>query len=247
MQGANVRSFFQSDTFGIKVRLPASWALRHPAGANWITCLWPADMGAGGGGGGIPDAPADQFHYGRHQSAWEMVAEEAPIDGQIYGRQSTAWTPIPPAVEEAPPDGWTYGRRNTGWQQLEQIFANVNSPTFTGQPRAPHPAPFDDTTQLATTAWTRATIATEGGGVEEVPGSGAVSAPSRASGAPAALPGRTSSPSASRRSSRRRSPAIRPRRRSREAAGTPGSRPANSLLTNSPASPPAFSRLPAGR
>ena len=73
MTGGNVRSLFQSDTIGIKVRLPASWGLRHPAGANWITCLWPADVG-GGGGGGIPDAPFDGTPYGRRDGAWDHVA-----------------------------------------------------------------------------------------------------------------------------------------------------------------------------
>ena len=127
--------------------MPASWGLRHPAGANWITCLWPSDLG-GGGGSGIPDAPTDGTHYGRHDGGWANVTEEAPIDGDIFGRQSTAWAPIPPAVDEAPADGWTYGRRNTGWQQLEP-----SSPTSIRRPspasrRAPHPPPFDDTDQI---------------------------------------------------------------------------------------------------
>ena len=145
MAGANVRSLFQSDTIGIKVRLPASWGLRHPAGANWITCLWPTDTGGGGGGGGIPDAPFDGTPYGRRDGAWDHV------------------------LEPAPDDGFTYARRGVFWQQLEPVFAPIISPSFTGSPTSLHPPPFDDSTRIPTTAWTRATIATEAGGVPEAP------------------------------------------------------------------------------
>ena len=54
MAGANVRSFFQTDTFAHMVRLPASWGLRHPAGANWITCIFAPRPRRLGGGDGHP-------------------------------------------------------------------------------------------------------------------------------------------------------------------------------------------------
>jgi hypothetical protein len=146
MQAQNVRSFFQSDTFGLKVRLPASWSLRHPDGANWITCLWPADIGAGGGG--MPDAPADQFTYGRHQGAWAPVAEEVPATPPATGFARTnvstsPWVPI---------------------ENLTAHLAPLDSPVFTGAPAAPHPPPGDASTRVATTQFVR-----DAGGLEEVP------------------------------------------------------------------------------
>ena len=171
--------------------------------------FWPATS-SGGGGGGIPDAPADQFYYGRHQGDG-MVAEEAPIDGQTYGRQSTAWTPTRrPLRRPRPMAGPTAGATPAGSSSSRFSPTSIRRP-LPASPGA-YPAPFDDTTRLATTAWTCATIATEGGGVEEVPAApfGAFAGVRGAGGAT----WRTSSPSTSRRSSRRRSPAIRRRRRS---------------------------------
>jgi hypothetical protein len=154
--GTSVRSFFQTDTLGLKVRLPASWGLRHPAGANWITCLWPADMGAGTGGG-IPDAPADEFHYGRHQGGWDAVL--APGD-------------VPEEVPTAPAAG-AYARvRSAGaatWVTLNDIgVAPLASPIFTGAPRAPTPPPGTANDTIATTQFV-ADNAGAGGGVEDVP------------------------------------------------------------------------------
>jgi hypothetical protein len=145
----NVRSFFQTDTLGLKVRLPASWGLRHPAGANWITCLWPADMGAGTGGG-IPDAPADEFTYGRHQGAWEQVVEDAPATppatGFVRTNVSTSpWVPI---------------------DNLLAPYAPLISPIFGGAPRAPHPPAADASDRIATTQFVADNASA---GVEEVP------------------------------------------------------------------------------
>ncbi len=43
---------------------------------------------------------------------------------------------------------------------LKRAFekANINSPTFTGQPKAPTPTPGDDSTKIPTTSWVRALV-----------------------------------------------------------------------------------------
>jgi hypothetical protein len=114
-QGQRVHSMFQHDTVGIKVRIPASWTLRHPAAANWITCIWPSDIG--GGGEGMPEAPYDEFHYGRHQGAWSPICDEAPATAGAYVRVSDA-----------------AGKR---WEDMNPALAGMaplNSPQFTGIP-----------------------------------------------------------------------------------------------------------------
>jgi hypothetical protein len=151
MTGASVRSFFQTDTLGLKVRLPASWGLRHPAGANWITCLWPSDMGAGTGGG-IPDAPADDEVYGRHMGAWSPVVEEAPATPPATGFIRTN-------VQTSP------------WVPLENFlapYAPLASPAFIGTPTAPTQLQADSTTRLATTQFVH-DVAGAASGVEDVP------------------------------------------------------------------------------
>jgi hypothetical protein len=152
MQGQRVHSMFQSDSVGIKVRIPASWTIRHPAAANWITCVWPSDIG--GGGEGMPEAPFDEFVYGRHQSGWTPVCEEP------------AASPANTAYVRA-----SYGAPG-GWYPLEQfltIYAPLISPFFGGTPRAPHPPANDASTQIATTQFVRDNAGSGGGGIEEVP------------------------------------------------------------------------------
>jgi hypothetical protein len=156
IQGANVRSFFQSDTFGLKVRLPASWGLRHLAGANWITCVWPSDLG-GAGSGGLPDAPADGTFYGRHDGAWANVVEEAPATG----------------AREAMAANYYVRHGSSGWTHLDQAlggeYAPLASPQFTGNPIAPTQAPGDASARLATTQFVADNAA---GGIPEAPPDG---------------------------------------------------------------------------
>jgi hypothetical protein len=158
MQGQRVHSMFQSDSVGIKVRIPASWTIRHKAAANWITCVWPSDIG--GGGEGMPEAPFDESVYGRHQSAWTPVCEEP------------AASPANTAYVRA-----SYGAPG-GWYPLEQfltIYAPLISPFFGGTPRAPHPPANDASTQIATTQFVRDNAGSGGGGgIEEVPAAGGV-------------------------------------------------------------------------
>jgi hypothetical protein len=154
MAGGNVRSLFQSDTFGLKVRLPASWGLRHSAGANWVTCVWPSDLGAGGGTG-IPDAPTDGTFYGRHDGAWANVVEEAPA---IITRSGAA-------VD-------AYVRHGaTGWTHLDDAltdYAPLASPQFTGNPTAPTLPGGSRDARLATTAFVTDAVSSVSG-LPEVP------------------------------------------------------------------------------
>jgi hypothetical protein len=150
MRGQRVHSLFQSDTLGIKVRIPAAWALRHPAGANWITCLWPSDVG--GGDGGLPEAPFDEFSYGRRQGGWEPVAPDVTALGaHVRLRDAT-------------------GNR---WEDLSPTLANtapLDSPIFIGSPQAPTPPNGDASNRLATTQFVADNAGSGGGdGVPEIP------------------------------------------------------------------------------
>jgi hypothetical protein len=152
-QGQRVRSLFQTDTVGIKLRIPASWALRNPAGANWVTAVWPSDIG--GGGEGMPEAPFDEFSYGRHQGNWHPVCDEAPADA----------SPIPYVRASAGPSG--------GWYPLDNFllgYAPLISPQFGGTPRAPHPPAADASDRIATTQFVHDNAGSGGGGgIEDVP------------------------------------------------------------------------------
>jgi hypothetical protein len=165
-QAQRVRSMFQTDTVGIKIRIPASWALRTPDAANWITCIWPSDIG--GGGEGMPEAPYDEFHYGRHQGTWAAVCEEPPATPTGTGYVRTSY---------GAPGGW-YAIDNFG-------FASLNSPAFIGTPTAPTPPQGDVSSRLATTQFVRENAGEGGGGgggVEEVPETPGVYARTRLGG-----------------------------------------------------------------
>ena len=57
--------------------------------------------------------------------------------------------------------GW--GKRSAT-VALQSGKAPLASPTFTGTPRAPTPAPEDDSTKIATTEFVTAAVAAGGGG-----------------------------------------------------------------------------------
>lgn len=130
----------------------------------------------------IPEAPADQYYYGRHQFGWAQVVEEAP---ELTARLSvTGWARasfgadvpwialddvLANYLPDAPVDGFTYGRRSGFWQQLEQIFATYNSPQFLGTPTAPTAPPADNSLVLANTTFVNAAIAAAESGVSDVP------------------------------------------------------------------------------
>ena len=53
---------------------------------------------AGGGGGGVPEAPTDSRNYARYNATWNPIVSfpEAPGDGQYYARRQLSWQAIPP-------------------------------------------------------------------------------------------------------------------------------------------------------
>src|SRR5262245_15115095 len=61
-------------------------------------------------------------------------------------------------ITDAPSDGTLYGRLNGAWSpaQAAGSYAPINSPTFTGDPKAPTPATGDNDTSVATTAFVKA-------------------------------------------------------------------------------------------
>jgi hypothetical protein len=70
-------------------------------------------------------------------------------------------------------NGWIWKIRNAGntaWDTLLDLLtalnlkANLASPTFTGDPKAPTPSPGDNDTSIATTAFVAAAVAASGGG-----------------------------------------------------------------------------------
>lgn len=67
--------------------------------------------------GGIPEAPANGFTYGREgdTATWNVVPIEAPVDGQLYARNLRAWVSIPYPIPDAPNDGNLYGRASGAW------------------------------------------------------------------------------------------------------------------------------------
>jgi hypothetical protein len=64
-------------------------------------------------------------------------------------------------ISDAPSDGTLYGRLNGAWSpaQAAGSYAPINSPTFTGDPKAPTPATADNDTSIATTAYVKANLA----------------------------------------------------------------------------------------
>jgi hypothetical protein len=63
--------------------------------------------GGGGGGDGVPEAPTDDFTYGRINAEWVRIPGEADNDGRQYGRQSKSWTHIAGSgvIDPGPGDG----------------------------------------------------------------------------------------------------------------------------------------------
>ena len=99
-----------------------------------------------------------------YTSAWVTTSgiDEAPLDGQQYGRTSSAWTVIvpnptwstlsgkpstfPPTVPIAQSD-------ITNLTADLALKAPLDSPVFTGDPKAPTPTAGDNDTSVATTSF----------------------------------------------------------------------------------------------
>src|SRR5262245_66063123 len=75
-------------------------------------------------------------------------------------------------ISDAPSDGTRYGRLNGAWSpaQAAGSYAPINSPTFTGDPKAPTPTAGDNDTSIATTAFVTSAISTAGGSYQPLDG-----------------------------------------------------------------------------
>ena len=111
---------------------------------------------------------------------------EAPNDGQLYGRQSLGWSVVVgggatpsgalPAMDSVANAGTSllYSRGDhvhpsdttkadiTYVDTKDALKADIASPVFTGDPKAPTPSPGDNDTSIATTAFVAAALAAGG-------------------------------------------------------------------------------------
>jgi len=70
-------------------------------------------------------------------------------------------------IEEAPTDGAMYARQSSGWAAITAAgYAPLASPVFTGDPRAPTPAPGDNDTSIATTGFVGNAISSAASGLQ---------------------------------------------------------------------------------
>src|SRR5262245_5659724 len=95
---------------------------------------------------------------------------EAPVDGSQYARKNAGWVVVSGGggIADAPSDGVRYARLNAAWSNIDTVFATISalsakadlaSPTFTGDPKAPTPTAGDNDTSIATTAFVTNAVA----------------------------------------------------------------------------------------
>lgn len=92
------------------------------------------------------------IYYRSGPDTWSPVTLEAASMALSSGTLSAL-------VEEAGTTGIVYGRQTGGWANLGLIFATLDSPVLTGDPRAPTPPTTDNDTSIATTAYVKANLA----------------------------------------------------------------------------------------
>lgn len=86
---------------------------------------------AGGGGGGISDAPSDGTPYSRQDAGWVSAIEDAPSDGKPYARKDADWeeieavATIPLAIPVACSDETTFLTAGNSKAVFEMPFAMV--------------------------------------------------------------------------------------------------------------------------
>lgn len=103
-----------------------------------------------------------------YMTDWIIAAgtPEAPIDGQQYGRQASGWTVVGWTTlagkpSTFPPMAHTHAQSEvTGLTAALANKADLSSPTFTGDPKAPTPTAGDNDTSIATTAFVTGAVAT---------------------------------------------------------------------------------------
>lgn len=180
--GGNIASINGQTGPAITIAAGAGISVTNPS-ANTIQI-----NNTGGGGGGIPEAPSDSTLYGRKNGAWAQaqpldgdltaLAGLTGLNVIYYRSGSDTWSAVTVGtglafvggtltatggggggIPEAPTDSKYYARRNSAWADISVTFAPLASPTFSGTPSAPTAAAADNSTQLATTAFVKTTVA----------------------------------------------------------------------------------------
>lgn len=92
------------------------------------------------------------------------IIEEAPSDGTIYGRQDGGWSAVAGVSAAGTPFTPAGGIASTNvqaaLQEVDAEKAPLASPILTGNPQAPTPAPGDNDTSIATTAFVSDAVGT---------------------------------------------------------------------------------------
>jgi hypothetical protein len=114
------------------------WLAGDPTDAMMPATKGYVDAGGSGGGGGIPEAPADGVTYGRRNGGWMGVLPLA--GGTMTGALTLAGAPVgnldavtkayadaikAAALPDAPTDGGYYARRNAAWAAVMSIAGGV--------------------------------------------------------------------------------------------------------------------------
>jgi hypothetical protein len=137
-------------------------------------------LAATGGGGGISDAPSDGKVYGRKNAAWIDAWASPALTGDPQAPTPTAGdndTSIATTAFVTTADNAVktqlIGSASSGFDTLGEIEnyiaanitpalgnkADIFSPTFTGDPKAPTPSTADNDTSIATTAYVKSNLA----------------------------------------------------------------------------------------
>lgn len=114
----------------------------------------------------IRKALIDNLYYKTPPLPW-TTGQLVRVFNQLYSfteAGSTSWWYAPGATNSAPVQMGTTPKTDPRWRlvvdtaSLSTIYAPINSPLFTGNPRGPTPAVGDNSTSLSTTAFVSAAI-----------------------------------------------------------------------------------------
>jgi hypothetical protein len=133
-----------------------------PPGGNQPTYIWQSPRWIIKGvppanSGGIVDAPNDGQQYGRQSAGWTVIVAN-PTWTTLTGKPAT----FPPTLPILESDV-------TNLVSDLALKSPLASPVFTGDPRAPTPAPGDNDTSIATTAFVAAATSNSGVVISDTP------------------------------------------------------------------------------
>lgn len=133
-----------------------------PPGGNQPTYIWQSPRWIIKGvppanSGGIVDAPNDGQQYGRQSAGWTVIVAN-PTWTTLSGKPAT----FPPTLPILESDV-------TNLVSDLALKSPIASPVFTGDPKAPTPAPGDNDTSIATTAFVAAATSNSGVVISDTP------------------------------------------------------------------------------